>query len=341
MILAGDVGGTKTRLAFCQLENGRIIRQQTDTFVSRDYSCLEEVVQGFINKYDVSVTKSCFGVPGPVVNGEAKATKLPWHFKEEQISNTLKIPTVKLVNDLVATAAAVPHLTSEDLYVLYEGEPHGSAAEGQLQNGKSGSGNEEDVIGVLAPGTGLGQAYVYANNGQRHIMASEGGHADLAPTNEQEVKLFQYLKSKYDHVSYDRALSGPGLNSIYMFLKETGFAPEPPELAKRLREEDPGKVITSTGKTGEYGLCAEALNMFASILGAQAGNMVLNLLATGGIYLGGGIPAGIYEKLAEGITVDSYLKKGRLSYLVEKTPLYVILDDHTALLGAAYIASES
>ena len=339
MILAGDVGGTKTRLAFCQIENGRIIRQQTDTFVSRDYSCLEDVVQEFINKYDVSVTKSCFGVPGPVVNGEAKATKLPWHFKEERISNELNIPTVKLVNDLVATAAAVPHLMPEDLYVLYEGEPCSSAAEGQSQN--SGSGNKEDVIGVLAPGTGLGQAYVYTNASQRYIMASEGGHADLAPTNEQEVKLFQYLKSKYDHVSYDRVLSGPGLNSIYTFLKETGFAPEPPELEKRLCEEDPGTVITTTGKTGEYELCAEALNIFASILGAQAGNMVLNLLATGGIYLGGGIPAGIYEKLADGITVDSYLKKGRLSYLVEKTPLYVILDDHTALQGAAYIASES
>ena len=339
MILAGDVGGTKTRLAICQLENGRIIRQQTDTFVSRDYSCLEEVVQDFINKYGVSVTKSCFGVPGPVVNGEAKATKLPWHFKEERISSELNIPTVKLVNDLVATAAAVPHLMPEDLYVLYEGEPQSSTAEGQSQN--SGSGNKEDVIGVLAPGTGLGQAYVYTNAGQRYIMASEGGHADLAPTNEQEAKLFQYLMSKHDHVSYDRVLSGPGLNSIYTFLKETGFASEPPELEKRLREEDPGKVITTTGKTGEYELCAEALNIFASILGAQAGNMVLNLLATGGIYLGGGIPAGIYEKLADGMTVNSYLKKGRLSYLVEKTPLYVILDDHTALLGAAYIASES
>ena len=339
MILAGDVGGTKTRLAICQLENGNIIRQQTDTFVSRDYSCLEEVVQDFINKYGVSVTKSCFGVPGPVVNGEAKATKLPWHFKEERISSELNIPTVKLVNDLVATAAAVPHLMPEDLYVLYEGEPQSSTAEGQSQN--SGSGNKEDVIGVLAPGTGLGQAYVYTNAGQRYIMASEGGHADLAPANEQEVKLFQYLMSKHDHVSYDRVLSGPGLNSIYTFLKETGFASEPPELEKRLREEDPGKVITTTGKTGEYELCAEALNIFASILGAQAGNMVLNLLATGGIYLGGGIPAGIYEKLADGMTVNSYLKKGRLSYLVEKTPLYVILDDHTALLGAAYIASES
>ena len=140
-------------------------------------------------------------------------------------------------------------------------------------------------------------------------MASEGGHADLAPTNEVEVKLFQYLKSKYDHVSYDRVLSGPGLNSIYTFLKETGFAPEPPELEKRLREEDPGKVITTTGKTGEYELCAEALNIFASLLGAQAGNMALNLITTGGIYLGGGIPAGIYEKLADGITVRFLFKK--------------------------------
>ena len=229
----------------------------------------------------------------------------------------------------------------EDLYVLHEGESPGTTAEDQSQNRNSGSGKGEDVIGVLAPGTGLGQAYVYTNAGQRYIMASEGGHADFAPTNEVEVKLFQYMKSKYDHVSYDRILSGPGLNSIYTFLKETGFAPEPPELEKRLREEDPGKVITTTGKTGEYELCAEALNIFASLLGAQAGNMVLNLMATGGIYLGGGIPAGIYKKLADGITVDSYLKKGRLSYLVKKTPLYVILDDHTALLGAAYIASES
>ena len=339
MILAGDVGGTKTRLAFCQLDNGRIIRQQTDTFVSREYSCLEDVVHNFINKYNVSVTKSCFGVPGPVVNGEAKATKLPWNFKEEQISEKLNIPSVKLVNDLVATAAAVPHLMPDDLYVLHEGGPPGPTKEGQNRN--SGSGNGEEVIGVLAPGTGLGQAYIYTNAGQRHILPSEGGHSDFAPTNDVEVRLFQYLKSKYDHVSYDSILSGPGLNSIYTFLKETGFAPEPPELEKRLREEDPGKVITTSGKAGEYELCTEALNIFASLLGTQAGNMVLNLLATGGIYLGGGIPAAIYEKLADGITVNSYLKKGRLSYLVEKTPLYVILDDHTALLGAAYIASES
>jgi len=228
----------------------------------------------------------------------------------------------------------VPHLMPEDLYVLHEGEQ-------PTDNGSGGSEERESVIGVLAPGTGLGEAFVYTTAGQRCIMASEGGHTDFAPTNEDEVKLFQYLMSKHDHVSYDRVLSGPGLNSICAFLKDTGFAPEPPELEKRLREEDPGKVITTTGKTGEYELCVKTLDIFASILGAQAGNMVLTLMATGGIYLGGGIPAGIYKKLADGTTVNSYLNKGRLSYLVKDTPLYVILDDHTALLGAAYIASES
>ncbi|MHC4268522.1 MAG: glucokinase [Planctomycetota bacterium] len=338
MILAGDVGGTKTRLAFCQLEDGRVIRQQTETFVSRDYSCFEEVVRRFINKYEVSVTRSCFGVPGPVVNGEAKATKLPWHFREEQISKDLNIPKVKLVNDLVATAAAVPYLMPEDLHVLHECKTSGFVGNNQLLNRDNVPEKGETVIGVLAPGTGLGQAFIYTNSGQRYIMASEGGHVDFAPTNDAEVELLKYLKSKHEHVSYDRILSGPGLHSIYEFLKDTGFAVEPPELNKLLREENPGKVITTTGKTGEYELCAKALDIFASILGAQAGNMVLTLMATGGIYLGGGIPTGIYEKLADGTTVKSYLSKGRLSYLVKDTPLYVILDDHTAILGAAYIA---
>ncbi len=338
MILAGDVGGTKTRLAFCQLQDGSVIRQQTETFVSRDYSCFEEVVRCFINKHKISVTQSCFGVPGPVVNGEAKATKLPWHFREEQLSKDLNIPTVKLVNDLVATAAAVPYLMPEDLYVLHEGETSRTAIKNQLLNRNSVSEKGESVIGVLAPGTGLGQAFIYTNSGQRYIMASEGGHVDFAPTNDDEVELFKYLKSKHEHVSYDRILSGPGLHIIYKFLKNTGFAEEPFALNKLLCEEDPGKVITTTGKRGEYALCAKALDIFASILGAQAGNMVLTLMATGGIYLGGGIPTGIREKLADGTMVSSYLNKGRLSYLVKDTPLYVILDDHAALLGAAYIA---
>jgi glucokinase len=339
MILAGDVGGTKTRLALYQSEDGKLTRQQTDTFVSRDYACLEDVVQIFLNKYKISVTKSCFGVPGPIVNGEARATKLPWHFKEEQIGQKLNIPSVKLVNDLVATAAAIPHLMPDDLFTLYEGEAIDSTKKNLQRNWGKESEIKEATIGVMAPGTGLGQAFLHFNSGRQYLMASEGGHVDFAPTTKIEVELFQYLKSKHDHVSYDRILSGPGLVNIYTFLKDKGVAPEPPELNKRLHEEDPGKVISSTGKTGEYELCAKTLDIFASILGAQAGNMVLTLMATDGIYLGGGIPAGIYKKLADGTTVTSYLNKGRLSYLVKNTPLYVILDDHAALLGAAYLAS--
>ncbi len=331
MILAGDAGGTKTRLALYQLEGGKLIRLQTDTFVSRDYQCLEDVAQAFLNKHKISVTKACVGVPGPIVNGEAHATNLPWKLKEKQIGQALNIPSFKLVNDLVATAAAVPHLTPDGLLTLHEGEAPNST--------KKNSKMEESIYAVLAPGTGLGQAFSHFKSGQHYLMASEGGHADFAPTTEIEFELFQYLKSQYGHVSYERILSGPGLVNIYTFLKDKGFAPEPPELNKRLREEDPGMVISSTGKTGKYELCVKTLEIFASVLGAQAGNLVLTLMATGGIYLGGGISAGIYKKLAEGTTVASYLNKGRLSDLVKKTPLHVILDDHTALSGAAYLAS--
>lgn len=324
MFLAGDVGGTKTRLALYRLEDSKLIREQTDTFVSHDYSSLDEVVRSFLSRHKISVTKSCFGVPGPVVNGEAQATNLPWILKEKHISQALNIPAVKLVNDLVATAAAVPYLTSDDLCTLHEGKAQKA---------------EEATFGVLAPGTGLGQAFLYVKSGQHYLMASEGGHIDFAPTTEIEFDLLQYLKSKYIHVSYERVLSGPGLFNIYTFLKDRGFAAEPPELRKRLSEEDPGRVITSSGRTGEYVLCAKALDIFASVLGAQAGNLVLTLIATSGIYLGGGIVANNYKKLADGTTVSSYLNKGRLSNLVKNTPLYVILDDHAALLGAAHMAS--
>lgn len=338
MILAGDVGGTKTRLALYHPEDGGMIRQETDTFVSRDYNNLEEIVSVFLKKHNISVTRACFGVPGPVINGKAKATKLPWYFEEEQIRKSLSIPKVKLVNDLVATAAAVPYITPDILFTLYEGKKQNSTKMNFHHNKAKKPEIKDSTFGILAPGTGLGQAFLCVRSSQYHLMASEGGHADFAPTTKTEAELFLYLKSKYDHVSYDRVLSGPGLVNIYSFLKDTGFAPEPPELNKRFREEDPGTVITSAGKTGEYELCVKALDIFASILGAQAGNMVLTLMATDGIYLGGGIPASVYKKLAEGSTVASYLSKGRLSNLVENTPLYVILDDHAALLGAAYLA---
>ena len=340
MFLVGDVGGTKVRLALYQMVDGKLVRQQTDKFMSADYSGLDEVVKIFLGKHQISVTKSCFGVPGPIINGEAQATNLPWKLQEEQLRKTLGIQDVTLVNDLVATAAAVPYLKPQELFTLHAGKRRIGSPVKELQPAYSPLADGRDgVFAVLAPGTGLGQAFLLINSREHHLLPSEGGHVDFAPTTEIEVSLLEYLLSKYSHVSYERVLSGPGLVNIYQFLRDMGYAREPAELRERVNEDDPSSVISGYAQSGEYELCVKALDIFASILGAQAGNMVLTLLATDGVYLGGGIVANIYKKLAEGITVSAYLQKGRLSDLVKNTPLFVILDDHAALLGAASLVS--
>ncbi len=323
MILAGDTGGTKTRLALYDEQQGKLVRRQTETFGSAEFPSLEEIIRTFLSKHHTQVKKACFGVPGPVVAGRAESTNLPWVTDEAQIARTLGIVSVKLVNDLVATTSSIPFLHPDDLLTVHQGSPTGS----------------KTTFGVLAPGTGLGQAFLY-KQGERFIaLPSEGGHADFAPNSEIEIALLGYLQNKFGRVSYERLLSGPGLVNIYNFLKDTGVAAEPPELAKRLAEDDAAAVISTSGQNGEFAICVQALDIFASILGAQAGNLVLTMVATGGIYLGGGIPPKISQKLMDGTTVTAYGNKGRLSDFVKTTPLYIIRDDHAALLGSAYLAS--
>lgn len=325
MILACDVGGTKVRLALYSDRDNSLQRQETETFSSHDYSNLHEIVKIFLEKNKASIEKACFGVPGPVVDGLAQTTNLPWKINEELLSKNLEIRQVKLVNDLAATTAAILHLSHEDLIVLHAGEP---------------SETEEKKFAMLAPGTGLGQGFLVINSNGKHVLASEGGHVDFSPCNNLEIELFNYLKNKFGHVSYERILSGPGLVNIYNFLKDTNHADEPEELTKRFQNEDQAAVISNAGQAAEFEICVKALDIFVSVLGAQAGNLVLALLTTSGVYLGGGIPPKIHEKLMEGAIVASYLNKGRLSYLVEKTPLYIVRDDYAALLGAASIAGE-
>ncbi|MFQ5677584.1 MAG: glucokinase [bacterium] len=192
---------------------------------------------------------------------------------------------------------------------------------------------------MLAPGTGLGQAFLISSAGKSQAYPTECGHIDFAATTDLEIELLQYLRRKYGRASYERILCGPGLVNLYEFFKESKQAPEPPALKERLQNEDPATVISSAGQAGEFEICVEALNMFVSILGTLAGNLVFSFLATGGVYLGGGIAPKMLAKLAEGLLVERYLNRGRLSYLVEKTSLAVIKDDHAALLGAASIAS--
>jgi glucokinase len=325
MILACDVGGTKVRLAFYSYENKSFHRHETETYSSREYSSLDEIVRLFLQNNKGSIEKVCFGVPGPVMNGSAQTTNLPWKISEAQLTKNLGITKVKLVNDLAATTAAIPHFSTADLIALHPGEP---------------AKMEEEVYAMLAPGTGLGQGFLVINSNGQYVLESEGGHMDFAPCNNLEIELFIYLKNKFGHVSYERVLSGPGLVNIYNFLKDGKYADEPAELTERFKNQDPAVIISKAGQAAEFEICVKALDIFASILGAQAGNLVLTLLTTSGVYLGGGIPPKIYKKLMEGITVASYLNKGRLSYLVEKTPLYIVRDDYAALLGAASIAEK-
>ncbi len=323
MILAGDVGGTKARLALYQFQDGSFIRQHTETFNSPDFSSLEEVAQIFLRKHKAEVSKVCIGIPAPIVEGKAKPANLAWELDEARLAQTLGVSAVRLVNDLVATTAALPFLSHDDLVVLHRGELSG----------------KEKIYGVLAPGTGLGEGFLIRGANQNEAIASEGGHVDFAPTNDVEIELLQYLQTKHQRVSYERVLSGPGLINIYNFLKETGRSHEPPELAARMREENQAAVISNAALKNEFEICVQALEIFVSVLGAQAGNMVLTVWAVGGIYLGGGMPPKILPKLLDGAVVSSYLNKGRLTNYVSKAPLYVIRDDHAALLGAAYLAS--
>jgi glucokinase len=261
-----------------------------------------------------------------VIDGVAQITNLPWTVNEKEIVEAVGTSRIRLVNDLVATTAALPHFQPEDLLVVHEGRGH-------QQSGKAS-------CAVLAPGTGLGQAILYwdPETLRYTVHASEGGHADLAPCNEIEIELLRYLQGKYNRVSYERVLSGPGLVNIYSFLKEEKYAAEPEDLRKRMQNGDPAAVISKAGLAGEFDICVKALDIFAAFLGAQAGNLVITLLATGGVYLGGGIPPKIHRKLCDGTLQKAYLNKGRLVNLVRSTPIYIIKDDHAALLGAAHLA---
>ncbi len=326
MILAGDIGGTKTRLCLFERQGQKLSRTTTETYVSSDFPHVADILHLFLRKQKVQVEKACLGVPGPVVDGTTQTTNLPWIISEAEIREALQIESVRLVNDLAAVAAAIPHLDEKDLLVLHGGTRTPAAS--------------AKTYAVLAPGTGLGQAFLYTEGGRSVVLPSEGGHADFAPTSREETELFQFLQAEYGRVSYERVLSGPGLENIYRFLKESGYADEPPELAEELKESVPAVVISSAALANKYKLCVKALDMFASILGAQAGNLALTFLTAGGVYLGGGIPPKICKKLSDGTTKNSYLAKCRLASLVENTPLYIIRDEHTALLGSAHLASE-
>ena len=323
LLLAGDVGGTKTAVAlFRSTASGvRLVREAT--LPSGEFKSLEAVVRRFLGtRPSVRIAAACFGVAGPVVDGRCVTTNLPWHVAEKSLARAIPAPRVKLLNDLEAAAHGILTLPSRAL--------------APLQEGKARKGN----MVLIAAGTGLGEAILVWDGARHRVLASEGGHADFAPRNDLEIDLLRFLQKEFGHVSYERVLSGPGLHNIYRFLRDTGVAPEPQWLGDRLRSGDPSAVVSEVGLAGGHPLCVTALELFVSIYGAEAGNLALKALAVGGVYVGGGIAPKIQAKLVGGSFLAAFSDKGRYASLLGSIPVRLVLDPRAPLLGAAQVASE-
>lgn len=323
LVLAGDVGGTKTNLGLFRMGKRRPVPKAVETFSSQQAPNVVRLIEKFLERHNVSISAACFGVPGPVRNGGCKTTNLPWNVSEKRLKNRFGWDRVRLINDLTATASAVPLLTGRELFSLNPGK-------------KSRSGN----IGLIAPGTGLGMALLIRRDGRYVPVPSEGGHSDFAPQNKAEVALWHYLHVRVGHVSVERVLSGPGLFIVYCWLKFTGQGSEPAWLAEKMNDEDPARVISEAAIEKEEPLCVKALELFVSILGAAAGNLALTGLTRGGIYIGGGIAPKILPKLADDLFMRTFTNKGRFRMLLERIPVRVMLNNKAALLGAAHCAFE-
>ncbi len=319
-ILAGDIGGTNARLALFDVENGNFNLVSQTIFPSRHYSGLDEIVREFVEKSGAHPSQACFGIAGPVTNGRVEASNLPWVIESKRLAEELHIRKALLINDLEATGWGVGALDPEQLV--------------SLNQVVSIPGNQA----VIAAGTGLGEAGLYWDGQRHHVFASEGGHCDFAPLDEIQVELFQYLRSRYDHVSYERVLSGPGLVNVFEFLRDTGKGKPPDWLVAAMVESDAARAISEAALSGKCRMCEQALDIFVAVFGAEAGNLALKMKSVGGVFLAGGIAPKILPKLTTSTFLQAFLDKGRLRRLMEIIPIKVITDDKLALLGAARCA---
>ncbi|HKW87999.1 MAG TPA: glucokinase [Candidatus Acidoferrales bacterium] len=322
MILAGDVGGTHTRLAFFERRNGHLESLAEHIYPSSGHASLDDIVAEFVGSQKYRADAAAIGVAGPVRDGICKATNLPWAVDARKLAQRIGIRRVALINDLEANGFGISTLAPEDFATLQSGkpDPRGNCA-------------------VVSPGTGLGEGGLFWNGERQWPLESEGGHSSFAPSNALEDELLQHLRAQFGHVSWERVLSGPGLFNVYKFLRDTERGEEPSWLAEKLNVEDPSPVISKAGMDGSSALCEKALDTFVELFGSECGNMGLKAMATGGVYLGGGIAPKILTKLKSPSFIEAFLEKGRLRSLLETMPVRVILNDRTALRGAALRAT--
>lgn len=349
MILAGDIGGTKTNLALYDWTTDRVDPVRLETFHSADYKSLEEILEEFLtppkpptllDDVDAAVPEdeasesealpaepiklaaACFGVAGPVIENHSHTTNLPWVVDGAALAKRFDIPRVQLLNDLEATAYGILLLRPDELEVLNPGSPP----------------KKRQAIALIAAGTGLGEAILFWDGKSYRPMPSEGGHCDFAPNNDYEIELLRYLRSQYLHVSYERLLSGPGLNAIYEYVRDTKKN-EPTWLAEKIKVGDPAAEIAEAGLKGQADIAKQSLDLFASIYGAEAGNLALKALSLDGVYVAGGMAPKLIKKLQDGTFMKAFVNKGRYKRLLGNMPVNVVMNQKTALLGAASVAA--
>ncbi len=320
MLLAGDIGATKTILALFEPETGPREPFLEREVITASYPDLETLILRFLDETGRTVSGAVFGIAAPVKKGRAVMINLPWVIEEEKLMRALGIEPVCFLNDLEAIANAVPILKAEDLHPLNEGTP-----------------DPDGNIAVIAPGTGLGEAFLVSDGKGHRSMASEGGHADFAPSSPVEMDLLKHLRGKYEHVSYERVCSGPGIFNIFEFLKAAGVEESPSWLSEEIAgADDPTPVIVKAAtQKRNCGICERTLEIFTSILGAEAGNLALKVLATSGVYVAGGIPPRILGFLEKGNFMQAFRSKGREEFLLENIPVRVVLNKKSGLIGAA------
>jgi glucokinase len=318
MILAGDIGGTNARLAYFQSQNGRLRLVSEKVFPSREHHEFGEIVGKFLHDSGTRPQAACFGIAGPVRNGRVETSNLPWVIEQSRLADEFQLPSTLLINDLEAIAWGIGALGPEDMVAL---------------NDVSGP-----VIGnqaVVAPGTGLGEAGLFWDGNRHHVFACEGGHTDFAPRDELQIELLRFLTARFGRVSYERILSGPGLVNVYEFLRETGCEKESPAVANAMKKGDPAAAISRAALESTDALAEKALDLFIAVFGAEASNLGLKAMATGGLFLAGGISPKILPKLKGPCFMEAFLDKGRMRHLVEAMPVHVVVNEKVGLLGAA------
>jgi glucokinase len=322
MILAGDIGGTNARLAYFQPQNGHLRLVSERVFPSREHSELGEIVTQFLEDSKTRPDAACFGIAGPVRNGRVETSNLPWVIEQSRLAKQIHLPATLLINDLEASAWGIGALDAGDLVALNQ--------------------VSEPVVGnqaVIAPGTGLGEAGLFWDGSRHHVFACEGGHTDFGPQGDLQIELVRFLRARFGHVSYERILSGPGLMNVYEFLRDRGCGTESAEFAAALKKGDPAAVISRAALDGTQSLAEQALDLWIAVYGAEASNLALKVMATGGLFLAGGISPKILAKLAGPLFMQTFLDKGRLRSLVESIPVQVVTNDKAGLLGAARCAA--